>query len=290
MLSLILPRRSAIALISSSFWLGRSGLATEENTRKLNFEVANEFGQAPPSNVAAVLNSAAHEIWKHCESAKFQGTGFKIYRHQQYPITHFKHDDQQRIVIGLCTQDLYWAQYAYQFAHEFCHAVLDHTDERQQVWHGVKYTNHWLDETFCEAASLFALRAMSKSWEKKAPYSNWSGFAPKLASYAEDHLKRPEHRLPNDTSFGDWFAQELPTFRQNSTQRAKNTIVAAQLLPVFERDPAGWGTLPRLKTTPRDAERSLKEHLERWRSEVRAEQRSFVEAIADVLGQRLGSG
>ncbi len=190
-----------------------------DDPRELRITVKDEFRSAPPDNVAAVLRSAAGEIWRHCPNTKFRGAGFFVYRDPRYPITHFDPDSEGRIVIGLATEDLYWAQYAFQFAHEFCHALLEHTDERQ--WKEPRQANHWLDESLCETASLFSLRAMSKSWLTSPPYANWKDFAPRLAAYAEDRLDSAAGQLPRGTTFAQWFAEQQPSLRERSVQRKK---------------------------------------------------------------------
>jgi len=46
--------------------------------------------------------------------------------------------------------------------------------------------------------------------------------------------------LPAGTSFVVWFRANQPALRQDSSSRDRNTIVVAQLLPIFEKEPRGW--------------------------------------------------
>lgn len=277
-------RRDALRLVLGSLCLVPKLLVADDTSRELHFDIKDEFGTAPRQNIERVLKAAADEIWQHCDKLKFTASRFSIYRNRQFPITHFKHDEANRLVIGLNTQDLYWAQYAYQFSHEFCHAVIDHTDARQQAWHSVKHANHWLDECLCETASLFVLRAMSRSWLERPPYPNWKSFAPRLSDYVDERLQQRVHQLPAGMAFVQWFNAELPSLRENATQREKNTIIAAQLLPVFERHPKAWATVAAIKLGPRDTERSFVEHVAAWRTQVRDDQQSSVDAISNVFG------
>jgi len=253
----------------------------EDDPRELRITVKDEFGSAPPDNVAAVLRSAAGEVWRHCPSTKFRSSGFYVYRDPRYPITHFDPDSEGRIVIGLATEDLYWAQYAFQFAHEFCHALLEHTDERQ--WKEPQQANHWLDESLCETASLFALRAMSKSWLTSPPYANWKDFAPRLAAYAEDRLASAAGQLPPRTTFAQWFAQQQSSLRERPVQRDKNLLIATQLLPLFEATPAGWEALPTLKLGKRDAGKSLGQLFDEWQTNAPEAQRAFIGKLAAIF-------
>ena len=279
----LLSRRTALATIVTSAFAARRCQSADPDPRELRFDVKDEFGGASTSNIEALLASVAKELWQHGGNVTFTTNRFSIYRNEKYPITHFKHDDQDRIVIGLNTEGLYWAQYSYQFAHEFCHALIDHTNAKQKQWHGLSHANHWLDECLCETASLFALRAMSRTWRKSPPFPNWKSFAPKLAKYVDERLMQPAHRLPDGTVFTEWFAQELPSLRKQPTQREKNTIIASQLLPVFEAQPSGWEAVTMLKLGLRDEQRSLEDHLKEWRSNTRDELKSFVDEVKKVF-------
>lgn len=255
--------------------------AAERRNRELNFLVRDEF-KTDVANVAALLKSVANEIWRHCSQTKFLAAGFAVYHNQQTPITHFKLEDS-RIRIGLSANEMYWAQYSFQFGHEFCHALIDHTHDEQRQWHVTQHANHWLDETLCETASLFVLRAMSKSWQTQPPYPNWKSFSGRLADYAKKRMEEPKHQLPAETTFPMWFRKELPSLRKDPVQREKNTIIACQLLPLFEATPAGWESVTALKLGKRDTERSLPDHLREWQANVREDLRPFVMKLSQVL-------
>ena len=273
-------QRLACGTISALF--APQVLSAAGDGRELVFDVKNEFGSAPVENIAALLKSVAQELWQHCPNTRFLGQGFTIYRNKDYPITHFKHEND-RIKIGLNTENLFWSQYAYQFAHEFCHALIDHTHENQRKWHLTGHANQWLDETLCETASLFALRAMSTTWKTNPPYPNWKSYAPKLAEYIQNRADEPQHTKPADVSFSEWFRQELPSLREKPTQRAKNTIIAFQLLGLFEAEPAGWESVTTLKLADRDLQKPLQTHLEEWKSNTRKELRPFVAKVGRLL-------
>ena len=85
---------------------------------------------------------------------------------------------QTTYTILLDTIDMYWAQYSYQFAHEFCHLVSNYEQ-------GFGKPNQWIDETICETASLFTLRSMEVTWKEKPPYPPWRSFAKHLTAYAD---------------------------------------------------------------------------------------------------------
>ncbi len=243
------------------------------------------WGGAPTDNIRAVLLSAGGEIWRHCPHTKLDE--IRVQHRGDYPQANWERGKDGRIVIGLNTKDTFWAQYAYQFAHEFCHALATHSGDWEKMWREGGKPNHWLEESLCETASLFALRAMGRSWEKSPPYANWKSFAPALTNYAQKRLDEPKHQLPPDTEFRAWFRAEEAGLRRHSTQRDKNGIIAARLLPLFEAEPRGWAAVTFFNLGTRDKTLPLAAFLAEWRANTPAELRSFVENMAGVFGVQL---
>jgi len=157
------------------------------------------FGRASPADITAVLQSAGSELWRHCPRARLDG--IDVYHRTDHPQIDFKRTPSGRIAIGLAAQDTYWAQYSFQFAHEFCHALVNFSNNPRQLVRYPPNANLWLEESLCETASLFTLRAMSRSWRIAPPYPAWRGYAPWLNVYAEQRLALPEHHLPTGTPF-----------------------------------------------------------------------------------------
>ncbi len=93
------------------------------------------------------------------------------------------------IVIQLTCKDPRWNQYAYQFAHEFCHLLSGYEDLEGNP-------NNWFHETICELASVFTLRRMGEQWATHPPYANWTDYSKSLLKYAAQRQKRDEVQLP----------------------------------------------------------------------------------------------
>lgn len=252
--------------------------------RELKFQIEGDFGGASRSDIEALLRSAGESIWLYCPHTRWEEPGFYIYHSDKSPITLDDHREDGRVAIGLTSQGNHWAQFAYQFAHEFCHALAEHSNE----WHNVLLRNHpanfWLEESICETASLFALRAMGKSWQSKPPYPNWKQYAPHLGEYAADRIAKSKKSLPAGQSFADWFAANEPEMRNNAVLRDKNNVVALQLLPIFEDEPSGWETITFLnRGNQRNGNISLARHLAAWRQNVPSQQQEFIRRIAAVF-------
>jgi hypothetical protein len=243
------------------------------------------FGRASPADVTAVLQSAAFEIWKYCPNTQLDG--IDVYYRADHPQTDFKRTASGRIGVGLAARDTHWAQYGFEFAHEFCHALANYSNNPQRMVRYPRHANLWLEESLCETASLFALRAMSRSWRTAPPYPAWRSYAPWLNDYVEQRLALPEHHLPVGKSFLVWFRENQPALRQNADMRDRNTIIAVQFLPIFEAEPGGWEAVAFLNRGSSNAEESLAQHLAEWRSQCPKELRPFVIKIAKVFAVKL---
>jgi hypothetical protein len=250
---------------------------------KLNFEIENEFGGASIADIEKVIRSAADSIWRHCPHTRWELPGFYIYHSTESPITLNDHRPDGRIAIGLTAQGTYWAQFAFQFAHEFCHALAGHSNDWHKPLIRGRKPNHWLEESLCEMASLFALRSMAKSWEDAPPYPNWKSFAPHLSEYAADRIEQSRKELPADESFTNWLAINEPAMRKNPVLREKNEVVAVRLLPLFESTPSGWESVTFYNLARLNPNQSLSQRLAEWREAVPEGLKPFVNEIKTKL-------
>jgi hypothetical protein len=146
----------------------------------------------------------------------------------------------------------------------------------------------WFEETLCETASLFALRAMARVWACSPPYAPWQSYSAHLADYADDLMLAPEHTRSPVTTLPEWLKNKLPELKAQFSvmpptldQCQYNAIIAKELLPVFEADPRAWRTVRYLHFPNRPHD--LVDFFVRWRAACPAEDRPFVERVADVL-------
>lgn len=274
-----ISRRTFAVTIGAAFMPFAGTRAAENAGRKLDFKIGGGF-EAGAADIRAVLNSAADSIWQHCPNTRWEVPGFFIYHNADYPIALNDHGPDGRIRIGLTTKGTYWSQFAYQFAHEFGHALAGHSNDWQKLNIRDERPNHWLEESLCETASLFALRAMGKSWQTKPPYPNWKSYAVHLAKYADDRMQKTSVVK----SFADWFRENEPSMRANSTRREKNNVVALQLLPLFEAEPTGWEALTFYNLCKPDPKRTLAAQFAAWRSDTPQTQHAFIGKLASTFG------
>jgi len=261
-----------------SAWSRQEG---RSELRSINIRVrAGGFGVASAADITAVLQSAAGELFRYSPKTHFPS--IDVYHRADHPQTDSKRAAGNRIAIGLTARDNHWAQYSFQFAHGCCHALINYSNDERGLTRDRRYANLWLEESLCETASLFTLRALSRSWLIAPQYGAWRNYAPWFFAYAQERLALPEHHLPAGTSFVVWFRANEPALRQDSTRRDRNTIIAAQLLPIFEKEPRGWGALAFFRRAA-NPNQSLSRHFADWRSSCPRELQQFVGKLAAVF-------
>ena len=113
------------------------------------------------------------------------------------------------------------------------------------------------------------------------------GTLPGLPITQSNGSKLPGYRLPAGTSFSAWFRQHQPALRKNAGHRDWNTIIATQLLPIFEAEPAGWESVTFLNRGPTNGGEPLTERFAQWRAACPDHLRPFVTKLAAVFGVSL---
>ena len=247
--------------------------------RMLTIVVSGEWGVARAADIEKLLSDVASHIngllrtpWAgevHVRSAPPS---------DPTPRTLPRFSKTDPIVIQLACKDRRWNQYAYQFAHEFCHVLSGYEGLEGNP-------NNWFHETICELASVFTLRRMAERWPTHPPYPNWAGYSKHLLEYAAKRQKREEVQLPIGTTLLDWLSSHESGLRNDRYQRDKNDLVAYALLPVFEEFPAGWNAIRKFPSSSRE----LKCYLTDWASAADPDDVPFVVRLADMLGHTIGS-
>lgn len=242
----------------------------------LDLEVSGsiaDWGGAHPADIGAVCHSVADAF----ECALREAAIEPIVVEPSYAgvpwIAHERNTDG-KIRILLAARGRLWARCAYQFAHELCHALSNFHERRERE-------TAWFEESLCETASLHALRFMSSRWRSDAPYPNWSGYSSALGDYAADRLKQHAARLPPTTIFEDWLRDQLAHMQQDSLRREDNGVVAAHLLPVFDRSPDSWRAVRYLNRAGAPA--SYAKLFEDWIRVAPIDTHGTIVAVREVL-------
>jgi hypothetical protein len=250
-----------------------------------NIWVSKEgWGDGRPDDIRVLLNSVAAQFESHCQGLTWPG--ISVFHCEPLPITLDQHDAEGRVRIGLNTRDRPWCQYSFQFGHELVHLIAGHLAVERR-WSGIHNPVGWFEESLCEAGSLFALRAMTRDWEARAPFPNWVPYRKELWKYAQERMDLPENNLPNGQTFSEWLKLNEEHLRGDCYNRQANCIVARQVLPVFEQHPEGWKAVTYLRASKAGPEALLEPHLLGWRDACPDELRPFVTSLAEALGLSL---
>ena len=235
---------------------------------------ANGF-EAREQDIAKVCLSAVGELQKHCPELPTENV--VIVRGTKGPITLFQRNAQAEVVVRLDTSKTFWSQYSYQVAHEFGHV---HCGFQPGPNH-----NQWFEESVCETASLFCLRAMAKSWQTKPPYPNWASYAPALGKYAEDVITKRTYKSEFETKgLAKFYRDHEAEFRGNATERQLNGAIALALLPYLEEQPSRWAAFRWLNATARPDHEPFADYLRRWEQNAPAEHKPTVQGIRKLFG------
>lgn len=247
------------------------------------------WGAASAREVRAIALSVAEEVARHCPRARI--SPIVVYHRDDHPQTAWERTPDGRIPVGLAARDRQCAQIAFQFAHEFCHVLaMRPAEPRSSVRPQGSVrppggANLWLEESLAETASLFALRAMARSWERGAPFRAWRAYAPEFAGYAAERMRGPG--VQSLAEFMRWLRTNEPAMRRNAELRDRNLVVAMQLLPVFEAEPRAWGAVAFMNPGMQDRRQPLDAFLSDWIRNCPTALQPFVAKIADVFDARL---
>lgn len=141
--------------------------------------------------------------------------------------------------IRLNTHGNYWCQWVYQYAHEFCHHLIDGPCD------GVVSGLKWFEETLCELSSLHNLYEMACFCEVSTK-ENLRRYAPAVRDYLSrmgDSLSASENSHKN---LAEYILQHTAELSQDRYHREIYSTIAFSMLPVFRRNPYLWRIVPQI--------------------------------------------
>ena len=173
----IMRARSVLCDGCSLLAAGQAQAEPPAKVHELTIRPNPEAAWGAIENVHAVLQSTAEQLWQYFPGRRLDPI---LVEPKGGPIAIYQRGPHGEYQVRLGTGDLFWAQHAYQFAHEFCHILCNYND--------TAHRNKWFEESLCETASLFALRKMSKAWAVHPPYPNWKDYAKAFSAYASERI------------------------------------------------------------------------------------------------------
>jgi len=241
------------------------------------FRVEAKPFKAGAGDIKAVCTSAGREMWKFFPDYKIDP--ITIQRNKGGPKVLYNRNAKGEVVIWLNTGETYWCQYAYQFAHEFCHVLCGFDED----WKG----NMWFEETLCEMASLYVLRAMSKAWETDPPYSNWKGYHKSIAKYVQNVIDKRE-KLDRD-GLCAYYEKHKETLQKDCCRRDLNGTMAVVLLELFEAEPERWEAVRWLNSSKSRKGETFEAYMKKWHGAVPERHKAFVRQVAGLYGVKIAN-
>src|SRR6266480_61974 len=236
-----------------------------------------DWGGAQLSDIEAVARSAA-DGFNAFDDDETVAITLEPTASQDDPPMTLSSTSPGRSVVRLNVRGNLWARLAYQFGHEYCHVVADPTTRTDM---GRRFA--WIEEALCETGSLFALRSMARGWAVDPPYPSRREYSSALAAYEAEHVSDPMRSLLLGEEFSDWLRDRFPLLEADPRRRDDNTIIAKELLCVFDTDRAAWRAVRCLHSTPQSSEASLAGFMREWARTCPAEYRRGVESIAELI-------
>lgn len=171
-----------------------------------------------------------------------------IIKERKCPMIMKCSSDINKRIIYLCAVGNFWDQYAYQFAHEFCHYIIDGPLD------GKCETSFWFEETMCELASRFFLIRLHDTLIKHNNRAN-----PNLKRYASNFKnyvanKMPEGNCKINGKLNEWIQNNIANLAQIPPEKNRFNygLIAKEILPIFQNTPALWKILPYFKRLPQN--------------------------------------
>jgi hypothetical protein len=233
-----------------------------------------EWGSSSLADIKKVCESAGQAFMPHLNQPI--AAPLLIQNDGSGPITLYRRGQNNEHIVRLNTDDRAWAQLAFQFSHELCHVMCNYRNvENKQLW---------FEETLCECASLFALRQMGENWKKNPPYSNWKSYSSSLKDYAAQRLNTQDG---NSDDLAKIYRKHREELEASATNRELNNILAAKLLPLFEKTPSGWEAVRYINRGPAEENTTFESYVTGWHKRVPPQQKAFVEELATKFGVAL---
>lgn len=254
------------------------------STKYPNISISTDnWGNADPDNILAVIDSVVDEFYKVIDPKNHSVKPLFIHSTSEHPVPQpdcpifYKNDTHNNIYLH--TKDMYWCQYAYQFAHEFCHHLIE-SDQKHPDKFG------WLEETLCELASIFIMLKMAETWKTNPPYPNWSSYGDSIADYVNKHSEKAQ---TTEDTFNVWYQSKLDELYGQRYDRKNNFEIAYRLLKVFNDEPKIWNSIFEFKNIEFTNTSTVTEFLSTWRGRLTEDNQIHFDRLTNILNESTSS-
>jgi len=225
-----------------------------------------DWGEADHARIMVVLEDTAREVQRF-----FPGEAplrVLVSPTSRVPMVLFERTPQGEHHVLLRARGTNWAHYAYEFAHELGHILINH-GQRARDPHAARH--QWFEEAVCEMLSVYTLRRLAARVpdDSGAPY----------ADFADLVLGEPHRRAALGIDLAAWLRTNEDALRADPYQRMRNEAVTTRLLEIFGRE-SRLRALAYLNAGAERAPASFRDHLEQWYSRTPP---ALQPAVHDVL-------
>ena len=131
-------------------------------------------------------------------------------------------------IIFLNAKENYWCQWVYQFAHEYCHHLIDGTLTGE--WSNLL----WFEETICELSSLYNLNKMIDF----CTTNGLPGYSPLVQVYLDNLMTK--NKAYNLDASGGWYLEKSEILKNEKYKRDLYNAIAVMMYPLFVKNPNLW--------------------------------------------------
>lgn len=227
------------------------------------------FGDYDPNIVYNLLISVDANFSSCLELNPFSSCDCNIQYKSEEPRCCNLHSDH---LIYLSATQNHWAQWVYQFAHEYCHHLIN-GDMINSISGLI-----WFEETICELSSMYHLHAIYTQW-KKSINQTYSYNAPLFLDYLNDLLTKNPQLISATRQPGFLSLWEKILFEPEHHRDHYNAI-AARMFPLFVENPSLWKIILRFGDMRKwDSLSGLFEHLHQTADDSYAQSLSQLENL-----------
>ena len=218
-----------------------------------------EWDNVPLAKVMLVLNTCVDFFKAHISSENFNTKKVYVQNHRDIddPFVHsklFKLTPENWIYISVEGEN--WIDYLHQFAHEYCHHLIESPFENENDKFG------WIEEVFCEVARLHVIKHTLDTWKNINAYPEFTRDTPLLEDYLTRKLSKERAKI--NTPLNQWINKHLEDLFLERYFRDKNELVAVNIASLFFENPTLWNCIPLIKTIEVTDSMELKDFFNEW--------------------------
>lgn len=177
---------------------------------------------------------------------------------QGYALAHYdKKDDKWQITLST-PSGAYWAQIAYQLSHEICHLYCNHAQSRG-------HKHKWLEESFCECASIAVLDRLGHDWRATRMAAYNSNYGLELTKYIQNVKDGVHEPVNNPAEFTEWLTDKIALLEDDSELRDFNRVVALYIYASkLHNHPVNWLAITSLNKWDCHQDQNFTDFIDSW--------------------------